>query len=101
MTGRKAFACSQCGAPDLEESGEGKLRCSYCGSLYSYRVRGPTVVIRRGADVVIGRSAKVVIRGGLEIENGARFRADGEITLLERAPEEAIKVAKLRLKERG
>lgn len=101
MKENRAFTCSQCGAPDLEESGEGKLRCSFCGSLYSYTVRSPTVVIRKGADVVIGSKAKVVIRGGLEIEDGARVRADGELTLLERAPEEVVAAARLRLKERG
>lgn len=98
MTSEKAFTCSQCGAPDLERSGEGKLRCPYCGSLYSYSVRGPTVVVREGANVVIGRKAKVTIRGGVEIQKGARVQVDGEVTLLERAPEEAITAARLKLR---
>ncbi len=97
MPAVKAFTCSQCGAPDLERSGEGKLRCPYCGSLYSYELKGPTVVIRKGADVVIGRNAKVVIRGGLSVEEDARVQVDGELTLLERAPEEAVTAAKLKL----
>lgn len=100
MAGRKSFSCSQCGGPDLERSGEGKLRCSYCGCLYCYSVRGPAVVIRKGASVVFGRNARVVIRGGLEIEDEADVRMDGEITLLERAPEEDVTAARLLLLER-
>lgn len=101
MTSGKAFTCSQCGAPDLERSGEGKLRCPFCGSLYSFSVRGPTVVIRKGANVIIGRKAKVTIKGGVEIQEGARVQVDGEVTLLERAPEEAINAARLRLRATG
>ncbi len=101
MSSEKAFTCSQCGAPELERSGEGKLRCPYCGSLYSFAVRGPTVVIRKGANVIIGRKAKVTIRGGVEIQEGARVKVDGEVTLLERAPEEAISAARLRLRATG
>lgn len=101
MAGRKSFSCSQCGGPDLERSGEGKLRCPYCGSLYGYDVKGPSVVIRKGANVVFGRNARVVIRGGLEIEDEADVRIEGEITLLERAPEKDVTAARLRLLERG
>ena len=99
MTSKKAFSCSQCGAPDLERSGEGKLRCPFCGSLYSFTVRGPTVVIRKGANVVIGSKAKVVIKGGVDVHEGARVKVDGEVTLLERASEEAIEAARLRLRK--
>lgn len=99
MTSKKAFSCSQCGAPDLERSGEGKLRCPFCGSLYSFTVRGPTVVIRKGANVVIGSKAKVVIKGGVDVHEGARVKVDGEVTLLERASEEEIEAARLRLRK--
>jgi len=99
MTSGKAFTCSQCGAPELERSGEGKLQCPFCGSLYSYSVRSPTVVIRKGANVIIGRKARVTIKGGVEIQEGARVQVDGEITLLERAPEEAINAARLKLRK--
>jgi len=99
VTSKKAFSCSQCGAPDLERSGEGKLRCPFCGSLYSFTVRGPTVVIRKGANVVIGSKAKVVIKGGVDVHEGARVKVDGEVTLLERASEEEIEAARLRLRK--
>lgn len=101
MGKKHAFTCSQCGAPDLERSGEGKLRCPFCGSIYSYAVKGPTVVIKKGANVVFGKSANVVIKGGLEIEDGANVQMDGKITLLERASEEAITAAKLKLQQPG
>lgn len=97
MTPKTAFSCSQCGAPDLEWSGSGKLRCPYCGSLYACKIQTPTVVIGKGASVVIGKSARVTIRGGVEINDGARVQVDGEVTLLERAPEEAINAARLKL----
>ena len=93
------FVCSQCGGTDLELVGEGKMRCPFCSSLYSYAARGPTVVIRKSADVVLGPKAKVIIRGGLEVEEAARLQVDGEITLLERAPEEAITAARLKLQK--
>jgi len=93
------FSCTQCGGSELKQAGEGKVACAYCGSIYLIASRGPTVIIRKGADVVFGKNAKVVINGGLEIETGSTVRFDGEITLLERAPEEAVRAAKLRLKE--
>ena len=98
MTSEKAFTCSQCGAPDLEWSGSGKLRCPYCGSLYGYKVQAPTVVIKKGANVIIGKKARVTIRGGVEIHDGARVRVDGEVTLLEKAPEEVIEAARRKLR---
>lgn len=101
MSNKRAFTCSQCGAPDLELSGEGKLRCPFCGSIYSYSVKGPTVIIRQGANVVFGKGANVVIKGGLEIAGGANVQVDGQITLLERAPEEVITAAKLQLQKPG
>jgi|GEM_PF-2117297 len=101
MSSKRAFACSQCGAPDLERSGEGKLRCPFCGSIYSYSVAGPTVIINKGANVVFGKGANVVIKGGLEIEGGANVQFNGLITLLERAPEEVITAAKLKLQKPG
>jgi len=39
-------------------------------------------------------------RGG-ESTKGARVKIDGEVTLLERAPEEAISAARLRLRATG
>ena len=64
-------------------------------------MRGPIVVIRKGANVIIGKKAEVTIKGGVEIHEGARVKIDGEVTLLERAPEEAINAARLRLRATG
>jgi hypothetical protein len=94
---KRAFTCSQCGAPDLEAAGEGKVRCPYCGSLYRYAVAGPTVVVAESADVVFGRGATVIIKGGLQIGEHARVQVDGELILEERAPTEVVQAAKLRL----
>jgi hypothetical protein len=56
-------------------------------------------VIRKGANVVIGSKAKVVIKGGVDVHEGARVKVDGEVTLLERASEEEIEAARLRLRK--
>ena len=93
----KAFNCSQCGASELKQTSGGKLRCTYCGSIYKIASRGPSVIIKKGANVVFGKNAKVIIAGGMEIEDGANVKVEGEITLLKRAPEKDIAAAKLRL----
>jgi len=77
------------------------MRCPFCGSLYSYAVRGPSVIIRKSGTVVMGRNAKVIVKGGLEVEEGAELQVEGELTLLERAPEDAVASARFRLREQG
>jgi len=93
----KPFNCSQCGGSELQQAGEGKVRCAFCGSIYKIASKGPSVVIKKGANVVFGKNAKVEIRGGMEVEDGANLQVDGELTLLKRAPEEAVAAAKLKL----
>lgn len=95
--------CTQCGGTDFDEEGAYRRRCAYCGSLFEipHRATGPTVTIMKGANVVFGEHAKVQIRGGLAIEDGAHVDILGELTLLERADEERIDAAKMKLKEEG
>lgn len=71
--------CVQCGAADLEDLDEEKLKCRYCGCVY--RIVVPRVFINRGADVTFGKG--VSIRGGVEIESGAKVNFKGHVEILE------------------
>lgn len=37
------------------------------------------MIIQKGANVVFGPGAKVNVRGGMEIQDGANVRIDGEL----------------------
>jgi len=97
----KGYKCSQCGAKDLEEEGEDKLRCTYCKSLFFIEKRSDDfgVTIEKGAKVVFKPSADVTILGKLEIEEGADVEFGGKITLIEKGSDDKIKRNKLRLKD--
>lgn len=55
------------------------------------------MVIGKSADVVFSRHGHVTIKGGVEVGEHARVQVDGELVLEERAPEEIVAAAKLRL----
>ncbi len=89
------YECSQCGGTDLKRSGENEMRCEHCGSVFAVAAPDePRVVIRKGANVTFGKNANVEIRGGLEIEAGARVELNGKLTLIQKGDENLIEQAR-------
>jgi len=90
--------CTQCGATAFDELPESRVRCQYCQTVYQRRAEPPAsgakVHIGKGAKVIFGANAKVVIRGGLDIEDGADVRVEGELTLVEAGDPELIRQAR-------
>ena len=76
----RAHRCGHCGGVDLEWISDEDLRCKHCSTRYRKVPKAePRVVISKGANVVFGPNAKVTIRGGLEIEEGANVRIEGDL----------------------
>lgn len=72
--------CGHCGGNALDWVGETEVVCAHCGTRYRKVPKAaPRVVIQKGANVVFGPNAKVTIRGGLEIEEGANVRVEGDL----------------------
>ena len=89
------YECTQCGGTDLKREGENQMRCQHCGSLFAIAAPNEArVVIRKGANVVFGKNANVEIRGGLEIEDGARVEINGKLTLIQKGDENLIEQAR-------
>lgn len=61
----------------------------------------PRVVIKSGANVVFGSSGRVTIGGGLLIEKGANVQFLGTLEIIERADDERISEARMRLQQPG
>ncbi|MRS01995.1 hypothetical protein EG832_02000, partial [bacterium] len=78
----KPYECTQCGATDFDEIGLNKVRCIYCGSLFSVTKKEPTLFIKNGANVTFGKNANVDVRGDIEIEKGANVDIQGKVTVL-------------------
>lgn len=96
------FQCTQCGSTSFTRDGESDLRCAYCDSLYRVPGRentqkGPTVVIKKGANVVFGKDSHVMIRGGLQVEDGARVSFLGNLELVEKSEDSVIEQARNKL----
>ncbi len=92
--------CTQCGAVDFEDEKKGKIRCSYCLSLFYIKRESKKsgVIVEKGGKVIFKPSANIIIHGGLHIENEAEVELDGNITLIERGSDTDIKKAKKQLK---
>jgi DNA-directed RNA polymerase subunit RPC12/RpoP len=96
------FQCTQCGSTSFTRDGESGLRCAYCNSRYRVPGRekssqGPTVIIRKGANVVFGKDSHVTIRGGLQVEDGAHVSFLGNLELIEKSDDSVIEQARKRL----
>lgn len=102
--------CTQCGSADFKREGENFLRCAYCNSLFKMLppeqsdeggivFKSTKVIIRKGANVIFGKNSNVKIHGQLIIENGANVQFLGDIEIIEKAGDEKIEEAKLRLKK--
>jgi hypothetical protein len=96
------FQCTQCGSTSFTREGETDLRCAYCDSRYRVPGQekspgGPTVIIRKGANVVFGKDSHVTIRGGLFIEDGANVSFLGRLDLVEKSDDSVIEAARKRL----
>lgn len=57
------------------------------------------VIIRKGANVIFGKNSNVKIRGQLIIEHGANVQFLGNLEIIEKASDEKIEEAKVRLKK--
>lgn len=76
----RAHRCGHCGGMDLEWTSAEDVTCRHCKTRYRKVPKAePRVVVHRGANVTFGPNAKVKIRGGLEIEEGANVRVEGEL----------------------
>lgn len=76
----QAHRCGHCGGVDLQWTSDTDVTCRHCRTRYRKVPKAqPKVVIRKGANVVFGKNAKVTVRGGMEIENGANVRVDGDL----------------------
>ncbi|MFI5203824.1 MAG: hypothetical protein ACHQF2_04955 [Flavobacteriales bacterium] len=102
--------CTQCGSADFKREGEEFLRCSYCNSLFKMLppemkneagivFKATKVVIAKGANVVFGENSNVKIHGELIIEHGANVQFLGEMEIIEKAGDDKIEEAKLKLKK--
>jgi DNA-directed RNA polymerase subunit RPC12/RpoP len=96
------FQCTQCGSTSFTRDGESDLRCAYCDSRYRVPGRektrsGPTVLIKKGANVIFGKDSHVTIRGGLQVEDGAHVSFLGNLELIEKSEDVVIEEAKKRL----
>lgn len=76
----RAHRCGHCGSSKLTWANDTEVTCDHCGSRYRKVPRAePRVVIMKGANVVFGKNAKVTVKGGMEIQEGANVRIDGEL----------------------
>jgi hypothetical protein len=76
----QAHKCGVCGSVDLEWTSDDEVTCRHCRTRYRKVPKAaPKVVISKGANVVFGKNAKVTVRGGMEIQEGANVRIDGEL----------------------
>lgn len=96
------FQCTQCGSTTFTRDGASDLRCAYCDSLYRVPGReksreGPTVIIKKGANVIFGKDSHVTIRGGLQVEDGAHVSFLGKLELIEKSDDAVIEQARKRL----
>ena len=65
----------------MQWSDDSNVTCLHCETRYRKVPKAkPKVVIAKGANVVFGKTANVTIKGGLEIEEGANVRIDGDLT---------------------
>lgn len=78
----KPHECTQCGSTDFEETGNSRMRCSFCGSLFEILRNEPQLRINKGAHVTFGERANVEIRGDMEIEAWADVDIRGKVTLV-------------------
>lgn len=86
--------CTQCGSNELNELEENKIKCNYCGTVFSVKgvqTEQPKVIIGKGANVVFGKSSNVTIKGGVRIEGGANVEFLGKLEVIEKGDEEKIK----------
>ncbi len=77
----KPYECSQCGSTDFVDAISGRVRCSFCGSLFEVVRSDPKLIINKGAKVIFGKNANVEIRGGVQIEAGADVEIQGNVTV--------------------
>ncbi len=76
----QAHKCGHCGGGELEWKSDSEVVCTHCRTRYRKVPKAkPKVVISKGANVVFGPNAKVTVRGGMEIEEGANVRVEGEL----------------------
>lgn len=76
----RAHRCGSCGGSELTWTSDTDVTCAHCGTRYRKVPKAaPKVVIKKGANVVFGPSAKVVVKGGMEIEEGANVRVEGDL----------------------
>jgi hypothetical protein len=78
----KLFECTQCGATEFTRLDARTLRCAFCASRFLQERPAARLTIRKGANVVIGPKAQVEVRGGMEIEPGARVDIQGHVVLV-------------------
>ncbi len=93
--------CTQCGSTDFNKEGKDFLRCSHCRSLFRLlnpqTSSGPTLVIKKGANVVFGSNSKVVVKGGIQVDDGAQVSFLGQLDMIEKSSPELIEKAKQHL----
>jgi hypothetical protein len=76
----QAHKCGHCGGGELEWKSDTDVVCLHCRTRYRKVPKAqPKVVISKGANVVFGPNAKVTVRGGMEIEEGANVRVEGDL----------------------
>lgn len=88
------FTCPQCGANEYEELEGGKIKCSYCETIFKVKgapVQQPKVIIGKGANVTFGEKSNVTIKGEVKIEGGAKVEFLGKLEIIEKGDEDKIK----------
>ena len=88
------IGCTQCGSNELVELEDGKIKCSYCSTVFRVKddkAEQPKVIIGKGANVVFGKSSNVTIKGGVKIESGANVQFHGKLEIVEKGDEEKIR----------
>ncbi|KQC13067.1 MAG: hypothetical protein APR63_01305 [Desulfuromonas sp. SDB] len=76
--------CVQCGSMDIKKIKHNRFKCQHCGCIYQFVV--PKIFIEKGAEVHFGKN--VSMKGGLEIQSGAKVYFHDQVEIFEEGDEQ-------------